>query len=134
MKAREAQTLRIPIGTEPGSLAEIYRAFKKEGINILSSWAYHMGPTQAQAHFYPADLEKTKAVLAKMKIDYAVEKVIYVEGDDKIGAYLEVLEKASEAGVNIEASDCLAIGGKFASVLFAEEDVIARLKQSLGLK
>lgn len=57
---KRIQTLDVHLPTEPGSLARIYGNFREAGVNVIAGWAYEMNPTDARAHFYVEDLEKTR--------------------------------------------------------------------------
>jgi len=115
------QTLTVPLETQPGSLGKVYSAFKEAGVNIIASWAYEMGPGQAQAHFYAVDTHKAKDVLTKMGKTPTFDDAVYAEGDDRVGVYDELLAKAAKAGVNIDATDAFGVKGKFAAVFFAKD-------------
>ena len=118
---KKIQTLTVPLDTKPGALSHVYTAFKEAGIKILASWAYEMGPNQAQAHFYAADTTKAKDVLTKLGKKTTIEDAVYAEGDDQVGVYAELLAKVTKAGVNIEATDAFGVNGKFATVFFAKD-------------
>ena len=118
---KRIQTVDVSLATEPGSLARVFSAFREAGVNVIASWGYEMGPGEAKAHFYVNDLTKTKDTLAKMGLKTQLTDACWIEGDDKVGAYAELLGKVSKAGVNIGATDAFSINGKFASVLFAAD-------------
>ncbi len=127
---KKITTLTVPLDAKAGSLSQVYSAFKEAGINILASWAYEMGPGQAQAHFYAADTTKAKDVLTKMGRKPTLDDAVYAEGDDRTGVYAELLGKVAKAGVNIEATDAFGVNGKFATVFFAKDT--AALCKALG--
>ena len=59
-------------------------------------------------------------------------KAVWADSDDHVGAYADILQKVTSAEVNLHASDAFEIGGKFATVLFAEDHLA--LCKALGLK
>jgi hypothetical protein len=118
--AKKIEVVTTAIEAKPGSLAKIYGALREAGVNMITSWAYEMGPGEANAHFYSNDANKVKDVLTKLGLKPTVDVAAYVEGDDKAGAYAEALTKIAKAGVNVHATDAFGVGGKFASVFFAE--------------
>jgi len=120
-KVKKIQTLTVALDTKPGALAQVYGAFREAGVNVLASWGYQMGPGQAQAHFWAADTKKATDVLTKMGKNPTIDDAVFAEGDDKVGAYSELLAKITKAGVNIEATDAFALQGKFATVFFADD-------------
>ncbi|MCB0349732.1 MAG: hypothetical protein KDD38_01030 [Bdellovibrionales bacterium] len=120
-KARRIQTLDITLPAEMGALARIYSGFHEAGVNVTASWGYEMSPSQAQAHFYVQDVEKARKTLTTMGMKPKLNDAVWFEGDNKSGAYAEMLNKVAKAGVNISATDAFAIGDRFASVLFVAE-------------
>jgi len=120
-KCKKIQTLTVPLDAKPGALSHVYGAFREAGVNILASWAYEMGPGQAQAHFFAADTTKAKEVLTKLGKKATVDDAVYAEGEDRVGVYSELLGKVAKAGVNIEATDAFSVNGKFATVFFSKD-------------
>ncbi len=130
---KRIQTLDVALSPEPGSLAKIYNGFREVGVNVIASWGYEMGPGEAQAHFYAADIEKAKTTLTKMGFKPQINNACWIEGDDRVGAYAEVLTKLAKANVNVDATDAFAIGDRFAAVLFTQPKQWAALCKALSL-
>jgi hypothetical protein len=130
IQTKKIVALTVSLEPKPGALGQIYAAFQESGVNVLASWGYEMGPGQAQAHFYASDINKAKEALVRIGKQPTLDEAVYAEGDDKVGAYAELLAKIARAGVNIEASDAFAIQGKFAAVFFAND--IPGLCRALG--
>src|SRR5262245_40177518 len=128
MTVQKIDMLTVSLDAKPGALAQVYAAFKEAKVNVVASWGYQMGPGQAQAHFRVSDLARAKDVLGKLGKTPRVEQVCWVEGNDTLGAYHDVLNRIASAGINVEATTAFAIGGTFATVIFATEaDDIDRL-------
>lgn len=132
--AKKIEILTVSLDTRPGALREVYAAFREAKVNTIWSWAYQMGPDMAQGHFYTSDAAKAKATLEKMGKKPKVESACYYEDTDEIGRYHDVLSKIAAAGVNIEATDAFALGGKFATAIFAAEADLPKLCAALGCK
>ncbi len=130
--SRRIETVTVALEAKPGGLAKVFGAFRESGVNILAQWSFEMEPGKAQGIFYPQDIDAAKGVLTKMGLAPAVLGACYVEGDDRVGAYSEVLDRVSKAGVNLHACDAFGIGGKFVSVLFADDKDIPALCKALG--
>src|SRR5215472_1596068 len=97
----------VQLEPKPGALEKVYAAFREAKVNVIASWAYQLGPESAQAHFYASDTAKAKGVLEKL---------------------------GKSPKINIEATDAFAIGGKFATLFFAQEADIGKLCAALGAK
>jgi hypothetical protein len=132
-----ATTKKIEIVTykleaKPGALAKVFEAFREAKVNVIASWAYQMGPNEAQGHVYAKDTAKAKEALTKLGREPKVENACYAEDTDEVGRYAALLKKIGDAGINIDATDAFAIGGKFATVFFVQQQDIAKLCQTLG--
>ncbi len=94
--------LTIKLDPKPGALAQVLGAFREAKVNVTASWAYQMGPGEAQAHFFTGDFDRAKQALI------------------------------AKAGINIEATDAFAIGGRFATVIFVAESDVPKTAKALG--
>ncbi|HZE11866.1 MAG TPA: hypothetical protein VE034_09825, partial [Burkholderiales bacterium] len=108
-------------------------AFREAKVNLTASWAYQMGPGEAQAHFFTGDLDRAKQALTKLGKTPKTESAFWVDDADQIGNYHSVLQKIAQAGINIEATDAFAIGGKFATVIFVAENDVPKAAKALGV-
>ena len=131
--ARKIDVLTVKLDPKPRALAQVRSAFREAKVNLTASWAYQMGPTEAQAHFFAADADRAKQALTKLGKAPKTEAAFWVEDADKIGNYHGVLEKLAKAGVNIEATDAFGIGGKFATVIFVAEGDVGKASTALGV-
>lgn len=131
--ARKIDVLTVKLDPKPGALAQVLSAFHDAKVNLTASWAYQMGPTEAQAHFFAADAGRAKQALTKLGKTAKSEAAFWVEDADKIGNYHSVLEKFAKAGVNIEATDAFGIAGKFATVIFVAEGDVSKAAKALGI-
>lgn len=131
--ALKIQTVDVKLEAKTGALAKIYSAFKEAEVDIIASWGYEMGLGEAAAHFYTDDIDEAKAVLTKMGMKPTINNAVWVEGEDEAGIYADILAKVSKAGVNLDATDAFAIGGSFATVLFANEKDYGALCKALKI-
>src|SRR5918912_281603 len=98
--AKKIDVLTVKLDPKPGSLAQVLGAFREAKVNLTASWAYQMGPTEAQAHFFAADVNRAREILTKLGKSPKTEPALWVEDADKIGNYHGVLEKIANAGIN----------------------------------
>ncbi len=131
-QAKKIQTLEVNLNTKPGELSRVYTTLKEYNVDVIASWGFEMGPNQAKAVIYPTDINKAKTALAKLNLTIKPAQACYVTGDNKPGAYAEILDKVAKAGVNLHATDAFGIGNKFATVLFTEEKDYPALFKALG--
>ncbi len=129
---KKIEILTYKLEPKPGALAKVFASLREAKVNVIASWAYQMGPTDAQGHVYASDTAKAKDILTKIGVQPKVEFACYVEDADELGRYAALLKKIADAGLNVEASDAFAVGGKFATVLFVNQKDIPKLCQTLG--
>jgi hypothetical protein len=130
---KKIDVLTVKLDPKPGALAQVLGAIREAKVNLTASWAYQMGPGEAQAHFFAADLDRAKQALTKAGKTPKAEPAFWVEDADAIGSYHGVLQKLAGAGINIEATDAFAIGGRFATVIFVAEGDVAKAAKALGI-
>ena len=130
---KKINLLTVKLDPKPGALAQVLAAFREAKVNVTASWAYQMGPGEAQAHFFTSDLDRAKQALTKAGKTPKTESAFWVENADQIGNYHSVLQKLAKAGINVEATDAFGIGGKFATVIFVAEGDVAKTAKALGV-
>jgi len=129
---KKIEILTYKLDAKPGALAKVFASFREAKVNVIASWAYQMGPTEAQGHVYASDTAKAKDVLTKMGKEPKTENACCVEDVDEIGRYAALLKKIGDAGINLEATDAFAVGGKFGALFFVDQKDIPKLCQALG--
>jgi hypothetical protein len=131
--ARKIELLKVKLDPRPGALAEVLGAFREAKVNLTASWAYQMGPGEAEANFFTADLDRARQALTKLGKKPSTQTAFWVDDADQVGNYHSVLEKIAQGGVNIEATDAFGIGGKFATVIFVNDKDVAKTAKVLGV-
>jgi hypothetical protein len=129
---KKIEILTYKLEAKPGALAKVFASFREAKVNVIASWAYQMGPNEAQGHVYASDTAKAKDVLTKIGAQPKTENACYVEDADEVGRYASLLKQIGDAGINLAATDAFAIGGRFATILFVEQKDIPKLCQTLG--
>jgi len=121
-QAQKLYSLTVPLETRPGALGQIYEAFAEEGVDVIASWGYQMGPDQAQVHICTKDTDKARDVLTRLGKTPTLDKICLVQSKDRPGEYARILKKIADAGINIESTDALAANGTFTSAFFTGND------------
>ena len=80
--ARKIDVLTVKLDAKPGALAQVLGAFREAKVNVTASWGYQMGPGEAQAHFFTADLERARQALTKLGKTPKTEAAFWVEDAD----------------------------------------------------
>ena len=130
---KKIDLLTVKLDPKPGALAQVLGAFREAKVNLTACWAYEMGPGEAQANFFTTDGERARQTLSKLGKAPKTEAAFWVEDADQLGSYHAVLQKIAQAGINIEATDAFAIGGKFATLIFVNEKDVPKAAKALGV-
>src|SRR5712691_1992827 len=95
---------------KPGEGARILGALKNAGVNLLAYSGFPSG-RGAQLDFVPADPAIFQAVARQNKWKVKGPKRAFViDGDDRVGACWEILDKLAAAKINVTALDAVATG------------------------
>ncbi len=55
-----------------------------------------------------------------------------MEGEDRVGALVETLEKIAGQGINLHAVDAVSLGGRFAAYVWSDPKDEEQLGRALG--
>jgi hypothetical protein len=110
------------------------KEFKQKKVNLTAVWGYTMGPGQAEVLIVGKDAEKVRAALKSSGSNFTERTGFYSKGADKPGALLDTLLAISHAGVNLDAANAIAVGGKYGSYFWIKEEDASRTEQALAGK
>lgn len=117
----------------PGQAAAVLTALRDAGVNLL---AFHGFPSgrQSQLDFVPEDAAAFKAVARKAKWKVTgPKKVFLIQGDDRVGALVQVFTRLAEAGINITANDAVTAGdGRYGALVWVDPKDVRRAARILG--
>nr|WP_290226769.1 hypothetical protein [Trichocoleus desertorum] len=120
---------------QPGEAYKLLAILASLGINLLAFNALPIGPTHTQLTIFPEDTGKlvSEAQKAGLVID-GPHPALFVQGDDKLGAFAEVHMQLYEANVNVYASSGLADSGRsFGYVIYVRPEDYSKAAAALGL-
>lgn len=108
------------INDQPGKAYEILSTLADVGVNQLAFNAMQMGPERAQITLFPEDeiLLKSIAKKAGLHLDGPYQALL-VQGDDELGALVEIHEKLYDANVNVASASAITSGSdKFGYIIY----------------
>ncbi|MBI4402694.1 MAG: ACT domain-containing protein [Deltaproteobacteria bacterium] len=126
------ETLQVDLDDQPGALAKVFGALREMGVNVHSSWGFVTHPGKGRVILYPSDSKKAREALSKLGSTVDTVPACLVKSEDKLGAYAELLGKITKAGVNLHATDAMAINGTMVAVFFARDQEWPKLCKALG--
>ena len=109
--------------------------FRQRGINLLAFTAFPQGAGRSQLDFVTNDAEKLKTVAAEAEISLVGPKGAFlVQGDDEVGAIVEMHYKLSTAGINVLASNGVTNGaGSFGYLFWVRPEDYEAATTALGI-
>ena len=133
-KAQRITAFTMSLEDKPGALLSIMKRFKEQKVNLAGVWGYTMGPGQAEVLIVGKDPEKVRAALRSSGASFTERTGFFSKGADKVGALLDSLQVISDAGINLDAANAIAVGGKYGSYFWVKEEDAARAERALGGK
>lgn len=119
---------------EPGEAYKLLNALADQGVSQLAFTGVPMG-TRFQLTLFPERSPKLQEVARKagLVLD-GPHKAFLVQGDDELGALVDVHKKLFQAGVNVSASMGVTDGkGSFGYIVYVRADDVDRAARALGI-
>jgi hypothetical protein len=107
-----------------GEGARVLNTLKDAGVDLLAFSGFPQG-RRAQLDFIPVDAVafKDAAKRAKWKL-VGPKRGFLVQGDDRIGAIAELVERLAVAKINVTAMDAISVNGRYGAIFWvAQKDV-----------
>jgi hypothetical protein len=130
MEVTMAETVRLveyfytSAPDKPGEGAKVLTILKDAGVNLLAFSGFPQG-RRAQLDFIPADPAafRQAAKKAKWKI-IGPRRGFLLQGDDRVGAVADLLERLGSAKINVTAIDAVSVDGRYGALFWvAPKDV-----------
>ena len=123
----------ITAADKPGEGGRALNALKEAGVNLLAFSAFPQG-RRAQLDFVPADSAafKQAAKGAKWRV-VGPKRGFLVQGDDRVGAIAELLERLGTAKINVTAIDAVAVAdGRYGAIFWVAPKDVKKTASLLG--
>ena len=111
---------------EPGAACAVLSRMAELGVSLVAFAALPLGPARTQLTLFPEDDESMRrlATNAGMTLD-GPHPAILLQGNDELGALVDVHAKLAEAGINIYASTGVTDGcGDYGYIVYVRAEEI----------
>jgi hypothetical protein len=131
---RQVDYYYIQTPNKPGEAARALAAIKAAGVNLLAFSGFPSG-RRAQLDFVPADSGEFVKAARKAGLKPSARKSGFlIQGEDRVGAIADVLEKLAAAGINVTAIDAVCAGaGRYGAILWVKPPDRRRAAKALGI-
>jgi len=136
VRAKRIEYYRTEMEDRAGQAYELLSHLAKKGVNLLAVSIVPVGPTHTQFTLFPES--KNKLIKAAERLGLVLmgpHSAILIQGDDRLGALLEVHRKLADARINIyAASGVTSENGHYGYVLHVRPDDIDNTAHVLGAR
>jgi len=132
-KAKRLAYFKTNIDDKPGALLALTKDLKGKKLDLIAL----KGVAQAgQGEILVIAKSPDKLRDAWKASGALVEEgtVFFLSGTDTTGALVTSLDAIAKAGVNLVATEALAVGGKFGAVIWVSPEDLDKTAQALGAK
>lgn len=130
---RRVEYFYVQVPDKPGEGARALATLREAGVNLLAYSGFPAGK-RSQLDFVPADpaVFKQVAKQAKWKVK-GPKRGFLIQGDDRVGACAEILDKLAAAKINVTALDAVSAGaGRYGAILWVKPAAFNRAAKALG--
>jgi prephenate dehydratase len=123
----------VQVPDKPGEGARILQGLRDQGVNLIAFTGFPSG-RKAQVDLVPEDSAALKAAAKKLRLAVGARKTCFViQGDDRVGALTETLQKLADAKINMTAMDAVTAGmGRYGAIFWVKPRDVARTAKLLG--
>ena len=117
---------------KPGEGARVLNTLKEAGVNLLALSGFP-GGRRWQLDLIPADPAafRQAAKHAKWKV-VGPKRGFLVQGDDRVGAIAELLERLGGAKINVTAIDAVCADGRYGAIFWVAPKDVKKAAVLLG--
>lgn len=130
---RRVEYFYLMVPDKPGEGARALDVLRNAGVNLLAYSGFPEG-RRAQLDFVPADPAAFRQVAKQEKWKVkGPKRAFLIQGEDRVGACHEVLDKLAAAKVNVTAMDAVTAGeGRWGAILWVRPAAFKKAAQVLG--
>ncbi len=132
---RRVDYFYVTAPNKPGEGAQLLSTLKEAGINLLAFSGFPSG-RRTQLDFVPEDPNAFRKVARKAGWKLSPRKTGFlIEGEDQVGAVLNVVSRLADAKINVTAVDAVCAGqGRYGALLWVKAPDVRKAAKALGIR
>ena len=135
MNIRRVEYFHATVKDLPGEAYKLLAQLATAEVNLLAFNAVPVGPEQTQLVIFPESVESlARAAERTGLIMTGPQRAFLIQGDDRLGALVDLHRKLSDAGINVYASSGVTDGrGGYGYVLYVRSEHYEDAAVALGV-
>jgi len=132
---RRAEYFYATVDDQPGQAMKVLSALADLGIDLMAFTTVPTGPAHTQVTLFPDSAAKLTAEAARigLRLD-GPHRALLVQGDDELGALVDLHARIASAGVNVYASTGVTDGlGRYGYVVYVKPEEFERAADAVGV-
>jgi len=132
---RRVDYFYVAVEDQPGEAYRLLSRLADLGVNLLAFTGVPVGPARTQFTIFPEDSAKIRDAAQASRLAFdGPHRALLVQGDDELGALVDIHQKLYEAGVNVYASTGVADGrGSYGYLLYVRPEKFEQAAAALKL-
>jgi hypothetical protein len=132
---RKVSYYSMKVPNRPGIGLQMLKSIAMGKHKLLAFTGFPQG-AKAQVDFVPADPVEFARGAKKHGVNLGKKKTAFlVQGEDRVGALVRVLDKLAKAKINMVAMDAVTAGSRrFGAIFWVKPKNVARASRLLGAK
>jgi hypothetical protein len=125
----------LPVQDKPGEAYRLLAELARGEVNLLAFTATPMGADYTQLVLFPESIDRLTRIAERGGfVLVGPHRAFLIQGDDRLGALVDIHEKLSGTGINVAASTGVTDGrGGYGYVVHVKSGDFDRAAQALGL-
>jgi hypothetical protein len=134
-RVRRVEYFYATVQDKPGQAYSVLAQLADAGVALLAFSVIPMGSTQTQLVLFPEIVETLAAASKRMGLNLSGQQQAFlIQGDDQLGALVEMHRMLYEADVNVYASSGVTDGvGGYGYILYVKPEAYERAARVLGV-
>ena len=131
--AKRVTYFKAKIEDKPGSLYDLVKNLKAKDLGLLSLKGISQG-TQGEILVVAKSPDKLRTAWKAAGVLVEEGTAFYLSGVDKTGALDADLDAIAKAGVNVVATEAVAVGRSYGAILWVDPVDVEKTAKALGAK
>jgi len=134
-RIRKAAYFSMQVPNTAGQGAKILARLRESGINLLAFTGFPNGRT-AQVDFVPENVAVFVRAARRLGVKPGKRKTVFlVQGSDRVGALVSILEKLAKARISVTAMDAACAGkGRYGAMFWVKPKLVAKAARLIGAR